>query len=289
MKTRHFCSFLAAFLLCCMTSAAQSGKTGTSVGIVDGISPASLARLKEAGIKNIEVTMNPFWRNKPENEIYTKAFKALEDITASGIKVWSVHLPFSKGSDISVTDPEKREKNVEFFEKMIRLAGIFNPHCMILHPGADTIKDESERKERLKCSRNSICRLAIAAEEAGALLCIEDLPRTCPGRTAEEIDYLTKGIPNVKVCFDTNHLLIDSHDEFFRKVGDRIATVHISDYDGIDERHWLPFHEKGIIDWKRFYSNLKKIGYDGVFMFEVKKGEATPEDLVSTHKKIKKL
>jgi sugar phosphate isomerase/epimerase len=277
----------AAALLLTVGAWAQSGKIGASVGIAGGTTPEAMAKLKAAGIEYIEVTMNPFWRNKPENEVYIKAYEALKNIKDAGLTVWSVHLPFSKTLDISQIDPEKREESIRIMTEMIKLAGIFNPTCLVLHPGADTIKDPDTREERLKCSRNSIGRLAIVAKEIGAVLCIEDLPRTCPGRTADEMDYLTADIPNVKICFDTNHLLIDSHDEFFEKVGDRIFTLHVSDYDRVDEKHWLPFHEKGVVDWAAFNKNLKKIKYKGVFMFEVSGKHGTPEDLVKVYKKIR--
>ena len=267
----------------------QNGKIGTSVSIVGSTSPEALAKIKAAGIEYIEVTMNSFWRNKPENEVYIRAYEALRNIDDAGLKVWSVHLPFSSSLDVSQIDPVKRENSIRIMTEMIRLAGIFNPTCLVLHPGADTVKDPDTRDERLKCSRNSIGRLAIVAEEIGAVLCIEDLPRTCPGRTAEEMDYLTAGIPNVKICFDTNHLLLGDHTEFFEKVGDRIFTLHVSDYDKVDEKHWLPFHEKGIVDWGAFNRNLKKIRYKGVFMFEVTAKNGTPEDLVSVYKKIRNM
>lgn len=278
----------AVSLLICCVSLAQNNKVGTSVSIINGISKESLATIKDAGIEYIEVSINAFWRKKPENEVYIRAYRALKLIDEAGLKVWSVHLPFSKDLDISMLDPEKREENLLFFEEMIRLSSIFEPKCLVLHPGSDTIKDESTREERLKCSRNSIGRLAIAAKEIGAVLCIENLPRTCPGRTAEEIEYLTADIPNVGVCFDTNHLLLGTHKDFLEKVGDRIRTIHVSDYDGVDEKHWLPMHEKSIIDWTTFYKNLKQTGYKGVFMFEVTKKYGTPGDLVKVYKTLKK-
>ena len=281
-------SLALIFLLLCSSFWGQNWKLGTSCGIAGGTNPTSLAEIKDAGIDYIEISMNGFWRNKPADEVYIRAYKALQNIEASGLKVWSVHLPFSGSLDISVLDTKKREANLRIFEEMIRLAGVFKPKCLVLHPGSDTIKDEKTRTERLKCSRNSIGRLALAAAEIGALLCVEDLPRTCPGRTIDEMDYLTAGIPNVRVCFDTNHLLLDTHEEFLDKLGDRIATIHVSDYDRVDEKHWMPFHEAGTIDWHAFYQGLKKIGYKGVFMFEVKKGEGTPEDLVKVYKQMKK-
>ena len=278
---------ITMFLLCAATWA-QNGKIGTSVSIIGKYTPESLAEVKDAGIKYIEVSINGFWRKKPAEEVYIRAYKALNMIQEAGLQVWSVHLPFNKKMDISVTDTKMREANLLFFEEMIRLAGIFSPKCLVLHPGSDTITDETTRDERLKCSRNSIGRLALAAKGIGAVLCIENLPRTCPGRTAEEMDYLTAGIPNVGICFDTNHLLLGSHKDFIDKVGDRIVTLHISDYDGVDEKHWLPYHEDSIIDWNGLYRDLKRAGYKGVFMFEVTRKHGTPADLTRVYRQMKK-
>lgn len=284
---KKFMLFIFA-LLVSVSISAQKGKVGTSISLVGQITPETLAQIKNAGIDYIEVTMNNFVRKQPENEVYTKAYKALKDIKDAGLKVWSVHLPYSSTWDVSIIDPVKRAEVVAFFEEMIRLAEIFEPECLVLHPGADTIKDDATRADRLKCSRNSIGRLALAAKEIGAILCIEDLPRTCPGRTADEIDYLTADIPNVKICFDTNHLLIDTHEDFFQKVGDRIGTIHVSDYDRVDEKHWLPLSGRGVIDWPAFCRNIKACGYEGVFMFESRGEGVTVEDVVRVYKQMKK-
>ena len=65
----------------------QNGKIGTSVSIVGSTSPEALAKIKAAGIEYIEVTMNSFWRNKPENEVYIRAYEALKNIDDAGLKV----------------------------------------------------------------------------------------------------------------------------------------------------------------------------------------------------------
>lgn len=280
---------LLTILTISVSVSAQKGKVGTSVSLVGEITPETMAEIKAAGIDYIEVTMNNFVRKQPENEVYIKAYQALKDIREAGLKVWSVHLPYSSTWDVSIIDSKKREAAVVFFEEMIRLAGIFEPECLVLHPGADNIKNANTRADRLKCARNSIGRLALAAKEIGAVLCVEDLPRTCPGRTADEIDYLTADIPNVKICFDTNHLLIDTHEEFFQKVGDRIGTIHVSDYDRVDEKHWLPLSGRGVVDWPAFCRNLKACGYKGVFMFESRGDGVTAEDVVRAYEQMKKL
>ena len=112
---------------------AQNGKVGTSGSLVGQITPETLAEIKSAGIDYIEVTMNNFVRKQPENEVYIKAYQALNDIREAGLKVWSVHLPYSSTWDVSIIDPKKREAAVVFFEEMIRLAGIFEPPPGFLH------------------------------------------------------------------------------------------------------------------------------------------------------------
>jgi sugar phosphate isomerase/epimerase len=49
-------------------------------------------------------------------------------------------------------------------------------------------------------------------------------------------------------------------------LGDRLLTLHISDNDGIDERHWLP--GQGIINWPGFIRALESSNYAGAFVYE---------------------
>ena len=91
--------------------------------------------------------------------------------------------------------------------------------------------------------------------------------------------------PEVMVCFDSNHLLQEEHAHFFETVGSRIGTIHASDYDRKDERHWLP--GEGVIDWTDFLRRLRASGYEGVFMHEVRAGEnATPANVVKAYNEV---
>lgn len=257
---------------------------GVSLGMVKTPEPEKLAQIKAAGIDQVEVVFNYFWRNAPENECYTRAYRVRAMLDEAGLAVWSCHLPFSRTLDISVSDPQLREENVLLMERMIRLAEIFSPQRLVLHPSSEPIAD-GERETRLQNSANSIGRLALAAKGIGAVLCIENLPRTCLGRDSGEIMRLIGDFPEVMVCFDSNHLLQEEHAHFFEIVGSRIGTIHASDYDRQDERHWLP--GEGVIDWRDFLSRLRASGYEGVFMHEVRAGEnATPENVVKAYNEV---
>ncbi len=188
-----------------------------------------------------------------------------------GITLWSFHLPFFpfKKIDISSLDKELRDNAITLYTELIGRAADIGVDKFVLHPSGEPIADE-DREERIKHSMQSLDTLAEIAHRNGAVIAVEDLPRSCIGNTADELARLISVNDKLRVCFDTNHLLQDSPLDLIEKLGDRIVTLHVSDYDLIDERHWLPGEGKN--DWKRIYSGLKNVGYNGVWMYEVKMG-----------------
>ena len=61
-------------------------------------------------------------------------------------------------------------------------------------------------------------------------------------------------------------------------LGERSITLHISDYDGTDEKHWMPF--LGVVDWGSFANALREIGYTGAFVYEtMPEGDTVAEKL----------
>ena len=59
----------------------------------------------------------------------------------------------------------------------------------------------------MELAKEGLFLLSRVATEAGAHLCVEDLPRTCLGNSSAEILELLTADPSLTVCFDTNHLL----------------------------------------------------------------------------------
>ena len=85
-----------------------------------------------------------------------------------------------------------------------------------------------------------------------------------------------------------------AHAEFLKAAGPLIATLHISDYDFVNERHWFP--GEGKIDWRALADGLDAIGYTDAFTYELSfKGNPktvarsrnlTPEDFVRNAREI---
>ena len=238
---------------------------GKSIGRWTGFGLESMKENKAGGLDYIEVTMNNVI-GKDSTGVRDRAEALKADIDSSGLKVWSVHMPYSRTLDISVLDDLKRAENVQYMKDMMRVAGVFQPQYLVLHPSSEPITPD-EREQRLANSHASIGELAPVAKEIGAVLCVENLPRTCLGQNGEEMMRLIEGYDEVGLCFDTNHLLYQSHEDYLRAVAKgKIKTVHLSDYDFADERHLIP--GKGLIDNKALWAGIKENGYDGIMMFE---------------------
>lgn len=286
----RFISILFCFLLCIFSDARNLGP-GTSTALFTGFSLENLEYAKNCGFETLEYGISKSLMDKTPSECRDFMKSVSSTIRKSGLKLWSCHLPFGRDIDISIADSAKRRENVENLVKIIRAAKVLKPKCLVIHPSYEPIKD-SEREMRMRNSIQSIGLLNAAAKEIGAVLCVENLPRTCIGKNSGEIGRLIASYPDVMVCFDVNHLLEEDVLKFAEAIGDRIATLHISDYDKVNERHWIP--GQGIIDWDALYDAIVSTGYSGPWMFETvadrdktgKDSRATPGQLMESYRKV---
>lgn len=196
-------------------------------------------------------------------------FKAVkENADKYGIKLWSLHLPFMPFSEIdpSATDFMLKIKTLKLFSELIKKGSEIGIDKFIIHPSGEPISDD-KREEKMLSSMSSLYRLAEIASNEGSTICVENLPRTCLGKNSKEMIRLTSVHKDLRICFDTNHLLCEDAIDFINKVGKKIVTLHVSDYDFKNERHWLP--GEGDVNWQKLYKALLDVGYKGPWLYEV--------------------
>jgi len=224
---------------------------------ISSISDQMYANLRSSGIEALELS----FPKQGHDDYDLKLARTLSD--KNDLLLWSYHLPVMP---IDIAADQHSEKSVAYLSEVIRRVGEIGIEKMVIHPGYEPIADH-ERAERLKCSCQSLSRLADVAAEVGSVICLEDLPRTCMGRDSEEILTMLNADSRLRACFDTNHIMREPVEDYMRKIGSKIVTLHVSDYDDINERHWLPGEGKN--DWPMIVDILEEIGYDGVWMYEV--------------------
>lgn len=222
----------------------------------------NFAKLQASKIDAIEISM----ATEKFDKINYKEVKYLAD--KYGIELWSYHLPFYPFSKLNIAslNEDVRKNTIEYYKSLITKSTEIGINKFIVHPSGEPNAD-NQREEIIKCSMESLDTLAEFANKQNAVIAVEDLPRTCIGNTSDEILRLLTANDKLRICFDTNHLLKDSNLDFIKKCGDKIITIHVSDYDFIDEKHWLP--GEGKINWKEFIDNFNKINYKGVWMYEL--------------------
>ena len=225
------------------------------------ISSERFINYKNAGIEAMEISEGHI---DGANAVDFPKIRALAD--EYGITLWSFHLPFLPFETIDISQPDLANYTVEYFSSLIDKATAIGIKTFVLHPSGEPIKEE-DRSMRLECAKKSLYKLAEYAKSKGAVIAVEDLPRTCLGRNSSDILELLSAHDDLRACFDTNHLLNEDVLHFIEAVGNKIITTHVSDYDFINERHWVP--GEGKIDWLALKNKLTEVGYDGYWLYEL--------------------
>lgn len=242
----------------------ESLKRGLSTGSVE---PEYWKKLKAIGIDCIEMSCT-YEKYMDILDFPNKAETYAKNARLAELDIWSIHLPFSQMYDISIADEMLRDKIIQTNKLLIEAAGHIGIKTAVLHPSSEPIAD-CDRARRMHLSREAIVYLKDVADKAGIVLAIENLPRTCLCNTASEMIELLKGTGATAV-FDTNHSLKQDNISFLNELTDAgipIQSLHISDYDFVNERHRLP--GLGINDWNGILKVLESVHYCGPLMYEI--------------------
>ena len=175
------------------------------------------------------------------------------------------------------------EKMAATGNKILEAAAKAGIKIAVIHPSGEPYS-EDERAERLEVGCKFIAALTDVAKNLGVQLALENLPRKCLCRTHDEMQYFLERIPDLKVCFDMNHNLLEDNVDYIKAVADKIITLHVSDYDFVDECHWLPGEGKN--DWDRIIKTLEEIGYSGRFLYEISWGDLEFKDIAENYQKL---
>lgn len=255
---------------------------GYSVNI-QMISKEKLQYAKSLGIDYIELSNVGSLLDRQLKIKYDDAFweikidsikRILDEV---GIKVWSIHMPFSEAIDLSTLNEESRETVVNAHLQLFQILKPLKPSIILFHPSYYLGKDE--RDDRIKQLVKSV---SILNREIGEVnhtqLVVENMlgPELSIGnrerpllRTVEECVTVFDLFPKaVGLAVDMCHIM--NSELLIERFGSRVKTVHVSDGDGKSEAHYLPCNELGNNNWNLIFAALDKINYNGVFMYECK-------------------
>lgn len=286
MRLQHFLLFTILFLMTCSTAlAAKEVPIGLPLGYAVNIQSISTAKIKYAkslGIDYIELAnvgslLDADLNLKYDADYWRAKMKEIKTILdAEGMRVWSVHMPFSKSIDISILQEDERIKVINAHLQLAEVLALLKPTFLLFHPSY--YLEVNRREERIAQLVASVNTLDQELNKLGMQVVVENMlgPELRVGaqerpllRTIAECEYVfAKLPPRVGLAVDMCHIM---HAELLIvKFGSRVKTLHVSDGDGLGERHYLPCTQQGKNNWNLILEALDKINYTGVFMYECK-------------------
>lgn len=239
----------------------KNWKLGISSAGINHLTLKKYEEMKEASIHAVELSYNF------EKDEGFDIFKQKEYADKADILLWSFHLPWHHElCNIAHLDKNMRRKAVDMDKEMIKKCSAVGIKFGVIHPSGEPI-NINDRPSAMENAKQSLYELSKTADKEGFVIAVENLPRTCLGNCSYEINQLLSASESLRICFDVNHLLLETHNEFVKNTKDKFVTLHISDYDFVNERHWLP--GEGKIDWIELTSLLEGAGYNGAFIYEL--------------------
>lgn len=233
-----------------------------------------LPLIKDAGFTAIEV-----WASAPHDGKYIhfnwhekhdieELFNRSRD---TGLKIHSLHAPFSDTLNIAAIDENMRKNAVSETIRAMEALKNLGGSILTVHPASDEGQPH-ERGKGFAQSRRSLEEIAAFAREMGLQIALENQLPHILGGDVPTLLSLIEGFPRdlAGICFDTSHAnLIHSQsvDNTFRQVAELVKALHISDNTGRHDDHSAP--GEGIINWPPFIHALRQANYNGVFMLEV--------------------
>ncbi len=241
---------------------------GTSVGLFNqsGIREEFFTDIKEVkkqGFKSVELSLGKVGGYVMHMQ---KCMQEVEDglkaVLDAGLTLNSVHLPFQRFIYISSCDEGVRSWAINEILQLIALCDKYKPKHYVFH--SKTGREEEGLWNLRKPALVRSFKEMVAATKNN--ICMENMVASFP-HTIDAMREILEQVEGGKCCIDTNHFLKDNPSDAILSLKKWVTTIHVSDYDGIYEKHWMP--KEGINNWMKIIGALEKIGYSGPFMYEV--------------------
>lgn len=200
-----------------------------------------------------------------------------------GVKIRSFHLPFGPSDLVNPANPDKKvsQYTLDLHKRLIEKAAFVGSEVVVIHTCNGPVSEE-DRSTWMAQAQYTMATLAEFSAQFGIRVAVENQPRAALIGSAEDILEVLEADERLGICFDVNHLMKEreTHTNFIKKCGSKIVNIHVSDYDYLNERHWLP--GEGKVDWQMIVRELEAVNYQGPWLYEL--GFNTPQTILRPRK-----
>ena len=236
----------------------------------------SVLRLKAAGFTHTELSITHTEQLVAEGTPERTGAQLQQFFRDEGFTVPQGHLSFSKGlCSEEAIDLLKREL------ALYQALGITNA---VLHfNGGKGLPPEEQFSLRVE----GIRKLQPMLKGTPLHLCLENLGSVPDTHTAQKLLHImdTVGGENLAICLDTGHLHLvngrgeaeQTQREFILTAGSHLRAMHVTENNGKNDVHQMPYSARYGIDWPQVVAALREVGYRGLFNLEILGERNAPE------------
>jgi D-psicose/D-tagatose/L-ribulose 3-epimerase len=240
----------------------------------------SLETLRALGFDYVEPALSKTLALDPEALASIRA-----RLVSTGIHVETMNW-FLPGSDIKLTGPDVDPAKVRaYVEKSLALAESFGAKVIVFgSPGARTVPDGFPREQAWAQLKDFLktCADVIESRGYGMVIGIEALrkPETNIINSIAESSKLAREVnhPKIRIIVDFYHLAFEHEDPaVILQARDLIVHLQIAD----PRERMFPTSEAGEPRYAAFFSNLRKIGYQGRISIEANSNDVEKDGRAS--------
>lgn len=217
--------------------------------------PERLRLIRQAGFDAVSL----WWEDEQGSSVIKKEDFA-ELVDDSGLIFENIHAPFNNANDLWHENKTARNNTIKKHLNWLEDCAKYNIPLMVMH-----VTEGDNPAAPNKHGIESILCLVRFAENVGVKIAIENT------RREDNISFILNEIlsDHLGYCFDSSHanLYSDKGETLLKNYGDRLIATHLSDNDGIKDRHWLPGN--GIIEWKNIIDSFAINRYEKNLTLEV--------------------
>ncbi|HEY89614.1 MAG TPA: sugar phosphate isomerase/epimerase [Thermoflexia bacterium] len=196
---------------------------------------------------------------------YNAAFAAKLDRQrhATGVQIHSLHIT-AMLFDLWSAYPRMRQETRDRFLRALEVAARVEARAITWHG----LRYGLDNPRLVAAFLESLAWASEQAQQAGVTLCVENVS-WCYLRRPEHVQkLLASGLP-CGFTFDVFQAAESGVDPvaLLQAMGDRLTTVHLSDYAPEGARHLLP--GQGTLDWDAVLHALQELHYQGPLLLEV--------------------
>ncbi len=200
----------------------------------------------------------------------------------TGVRLHSVHAPifdalvnggWGRAYSIAIKDERERRAAVDEALAAADIAQQIPFRFLVLHLGIPKAQKPAGGDNDHGSLLHSLEEIAAHARPLGVTLALEvmDNPLSTPEALVALIEQDLDGL-DAGICLDAGHaFMLGDLGDAIETVSGHLVTTHLHDNHRRSDDHLVPF--EGAIDWGAAIMSLEKIGYDGMFMFEVKNAD----------------